>query len=173
MKWKTIPSMPLFECSPCGKVRRKETMVAFGSQKRKAGGKILSPKTKTNGYLELSLSDRSRYVHRLVAETWIAAIPPKFTINHIDGVKSNNNVNNLEIVSQGENSRHAYRTGLKKPTVLRGSKHAFAKTNEEEVLEVRKKHAEHHSIKKLELEFPHLTRQILTKVVYRQSWRHI
>jgi hypothetical protein len=52
-------------------------------------------------------------VHRLVAKYFIPNPKNKPCVNHIDGVKNNNNVNNLEWVTYSENSIHAYRTGLK------------------------------------------------------------
>lgn len=173
MKWKTIPSTPLFEASSCGKIKRKITNVAFGSQIRKAGGKILSPKLKNNGYLEVNLSKKSKYVHRLVAEAWLGEIPKGFNVNHKDGDKSNNNVLNLEIVTYSQNSKHAFGKGFVRPPRFIGSKHPRAKTNESEVLNIRQEHNMHHSIVRLIKNYPHLSKHILTKIVYYQSWKHV
>ena len=53
-------------------------------------------------------------LHRIVALTWIYNDDPdnKVYVNHIDGNKLNNQVSNLEWVSQSENIQHAYNTGL-------------------------------------------------------------
>jgi hypothetical protein len=59
--------------------------------------------------------------HRLV---WLALrgpIPPGMDINHIDGCKTNNHPDNLELATRSENIRHAYRTGLRKGTDVPGA----------------------------------------------------
>jgi hypothetical protein len=173
MKWKNIPSVPLYECTSCGKIRRKVTIVAFGKNQRKAGGKMLSPKTKTNGYQEVNLNNKSKYVHRLVAEAWIGKIPPKMTVNHKDGDKTNNAISNLEIVTYAENSKHGYENGLIKPPVMKGENHPRVKTNAAEVIKIRKEHQNHKSIKQLLQDYPNLSKGSLTKIVYRQCWKHI
>ena len=67
------------------------------------------------GYQQVGASGRPQLVHRMVAETWLDNPNHYEQVNHINGNKDDNRVENLEWVTRSENMRHAYRTGLKKP----------------------------------------------------------
>lgn len=90
-----------------------------GHIKRIDSGKILKPAVAKNGYLIVSLwknnKGKSQYVHRILAETFLSIPKSKdrLTVNHIDGNKLNNTLQNLEWCSYSANNQHAYDTGLK------------------------------------------------------------
>lgn len=79
-------------------------------------GKVLKPKVDRYGYEAVTLSkngERKTYlVHRLVAMAFIDNPLQKETVNHIDGNKLNNSVENLEWATQKEQRAHAIEMGL-------------------------------------------------------------
>lgn len=80
---------------------------------RKKYERILKPKKKRKGYLHVHIGGKSRSVHRLVANAFIENTNNFPCVNHKDGNKKNNNVNNLEWCSYSQNIKHAYKMGLK------------------------------------------------------------
>lgn len=78
--------------------------------------RIIKPSMTLSGYLYVSLKNREKIkrfkIHRLVAQAFIPNSENKPTINHKDGNKFNNCVDNLEWQTQAENNQHAVDTGL-------------------------------------------------------------
>lgn len=102
MIWRTLKENNKYEVSETGLIRRRDT------QKTLSG-------CLTGGYRSVKLtfenSKQQRfYVHRLVAEHFIPNPDPinKTFVNHIDGNKLNNTIENLEWVSPRENNLHYY-----------------------------------------------------------------
>lgn len=77
--------------------------------------KIMSLKTNKQGYSVIGLHSVSKKffsIHRLVASAFIKNVENKETVNHIDGIKSNNNVLNLEWSTHSEQMSHAVKNDL-------------------------------------------------------------
>jgi hypothetical protein len=78
-------------------------------------GKILSPGLKTEGYKYVHLhSGKNFYIHRLVAQAFLPNPLNKPQVNHINGIKADNRLDNIEWATSSENRIHAYKTGLQK-----------------------------------------------------------
>lgn len=114
MKFKEINDFPNYEVSDTGLVRNKRK------------NRLKEPGKDCRGYLKVDLYKNSkrytRKIHRLVAEAFIPNESPSYRreINHIDGNKQNNSVENLEWCTGSENMRHAIRIGLYTPKPSRG-----------------------------------------------------
>lgn len=122
-EWKPIPDFETsYHISNLGRVKRlgrTETYIRKDTGKvctRYYCDKILKPAV-TDGYLEVNLVEgaKSSYlrVHRLVAEAFISNPDNLPDVNHKDGNKKNNVVENLEWCTHIENVQHAIRTGLR------------------------------------------------------------
>ena len=64
-----------------------------------------------NGYVRVEINDKVYSVHRLVYETFVGPIPDKMEIDHIDGNRQNNCVDNLRLVTHSENIMNAMNNG--------------------------------------------------------------
>lgn|SRR3990167_907247 len=101
--------------------------------------KFLRQKTNRSGYKWVRLANNTKVfsitTHRLVALTYLPLGSEKKEINHKNGIKSDNRVENLEWCSRSENMKHAHKEGI--INALKGVKHGMAKLNEEQVKEIR------------------------------------
>ena len=87
-----------------------------------------------DGYIRTQFAGKTRLIHRAVASVYLENPLNLPEVNHIDGNKSNNSVDNLEWCSRNYNLRHAYNKGLR---TAKGSKNAKAKLAEEDVRYIR------------------------------------
>lgn len=88
-----------------------------------------------DGYLRTQFGGKTRTIHRVVAIAYLPKIEGKEFVNHKDGNKQNNAVENLEWCTRKENARHAYDHGLHQPP--RGIKNGRSKLSYEDVSYIR------------------------------------
>lgn len=115
--WKDVESYKgIYKVSNTGKIKSIDRNIKMGSGFGVCKGKTLSDYKDKDGYLVVSLSNKSKYklskVHRVVASAFIPNPLNLPQVNHKDGVKTNNHVDNLEWCDGFHNMRHANRTGL-------------------------------------------------------------
>lgn len=113
--WKeTIGFENLYKISSTGKVKSLGNGKSTNPLHNES--KLIKTNISTRGYEKIKLfKDGKRYyfnVHRLVADNFLLEKNGKKEVNHKDGNKLNNEVNNLEWVSASENQKHAYEIGL-------------------------------------------------------------
>ncbi len=122
--WKDINGYEgYYQISNQGNVRSVDRFDGVHDRK----GTIIRHGLKQNGYLQVGLRKHGTRkwfgVHRLVAIHFIKNPDNKPQVNHIDGNKQNNTVENLEWVTEKENQNHAARIGLR-DNMPKGEKHA-------------------------------------------------
>lgn len=173
--WKDIVGYEgLYQVSNLGRLKRISRV--------RSDGKLLKELIKKNtprkgdGYLQISLGTRShtqksRYLHQIVATAFIPNPENKRFVNHKNGIKADNRVENLEWCTYQENMDHAVETGLQN---TKGENNLQHKLKEVTVLEIRSKYDPNISkpLKKLSIEFG-LPNWHIHSIVKRKTWKHI
>ena len=125
-----------YQVSSEGRVKTVERFKSDGRHQREG---IRISEIDQKGYEFVLLFDGIGYhrfsVHVLVAKAFIPNIYNKPQVNHIDGNKLNNKVDNLEWCTASENQLHALRMGLARPR--RGESHSSAKLSDADVIQIR------------------------------------
>lgn len=117
-EWRPVTGYEgLYSVSNFGRVKSESIVVTDRlGRSHRIIGQIKIPAENEWGYLWVTLTKdgmrKHHKVHRLVAQAFLQKDDGKEFVNHKDGNKTNNNVENLEWVTSKENQQHAFRTGL-------------------------------------------------------------
>lgn len=171
--WRDVPNTKgQYQATESGMVRS----VSIGKRTGRQRGRILSPTASRKGYRCFRIcvegeAPRNVKLHRVIMETFIGPCPAGMQVNHKDGDKTNNTVENLEYVTCKENIRHCWSTGLHGTEHCRGARNNKSKLSEGDVREIRRL-SENTSQKQLALMF-HVTATTICSIQKRRMWKHI
>lgn len=160
--FKTIPDFEKYEINEDGIVRNI------------LSGQELKPYSDEKGYVSVSLVTESgkvkkRRVHRLMAITFLANPEHKPEVNHINTIKTDNTLSNLEWATNHENMKHSYSMG--KHTQV-GESNSGAKLTEDNVREIRAKliRGLHH---RTIADQYHVSRETVYAIQAGRVWAHV
>lgn len=141
---------------------------------RKRSGRIMSQFKLDTGYLSVLLSDIKRTrknVHRIVLESFVFNSFNKPCANHLNAIRSDNRLLNLDWATYSENNKYAYEIGNQEYTF--GESHNQSKLTEKEVLEIRSKYIKRIYTQPMLAKEYGVTRGAIQCILRRSSWIHI
>lgn len=165
--WKPVPGYEgKYEVSNIGNIKSAKT------------GKLLKPQNSGNGYFKVRLSRNGQvfgaWVHRLVAAAFIPNENNLPVVDHKDGNKKNNAVDNLEWCTQKENSSRAFEKGFTpKAPVFHGELHPNHVLSEKQVSEIKALYAtKAYSQRQLAKRYG-ISQKTVNMIVTNRAWKEI
>lgn len=173
-EWKSIDGYEgVYEVSSLGRVRR----IAGGAGARI--GHILSLGKTVTGYPQVSLCKNGKpkkvLVHRLVAKAFLGSPKQGREVNHRNGNKKDNRVENLEWVSHARNIRHAYRVLGRTMTNIRprGEENGHSKLTRDDVIQIRRLYSTRDYTQRALGKMFGVTAKAISAIVLRKNWKHV
>lgn len=173
--WKEIEGYEgFYQISNLGRVKSIDRFVKGQIGLRKAKGDLKIPTLGKRGYYEIGLNKNSSRktvkIHRLIALHFIPNPENKPHINHIDGNKLNNKINNLEWCTHAENMRHARVNGLNKDV---GETHHNAKLKNSDIIKIRYLRSKFNKTHQEIANIFNVTRKNITSILNNKTWNHV
>jgi hypothetical protein len=144
----------------------------FSSRRGKAYAMLIDK----YGYVRYTTSvggdSRSCFAHRVVALAFIDNIDNKPTVNHINGIKTDNRLENLEWATLSEQQLHAFEIGLK-PNHVRGVDSNFNVHTEEVIRDICEMIESGYRNRAIIDKYPHMDVKLPSDIRNKKSWTHI
>ncbi len=161
----------LYEVSDQGRIRRIKT--PHGDPMLR----LLKPSVNVHGYCIVALSGhgvllQSQKIHRLVAAAFLGPIPTGKVVNHLNGIKTDNHLTNLEVVTPSQNMFHSARVLGKKGGKVWGSQHPNSKLKEVDIPVIRALLAAKMPIKHIAKLF-RVGHSAIHAIYQQKAWRHV
>lgn len=159
-----------YEVNTLGQVRSIDRIIK--NRRGLVQGKVLKPFLNKKGYPAIRFyiggKGLERNPHRLVAEAFIPNPKSKLQVNHINGDKTDNRIENLEWCTNSENQLHAYVTGLQPSR--KGENNSNAKLTYDVVTEIKTKYNSGMKITDISKEI-NVNLSILRQLIYGRTWK--
>lgn len=137
--------------------------------------RILKKRYDAYGYVMYSLNkdgkSYQRKAHRLVLESFGEKIRGKEHVNHKNGVKGDNRIENLEWCTHSENIQHAFDVGLAKG--MKGEKHPQCKLTKEQVVQIRNMYKPGKVSQEAVAKLFGVDRKVVSDIYLGKSWSHL
>lgn len=164
----------LYQISNFGRVIALTRTVHKGKCHRSWDEHYLKCAVDKNGYVRTHLAkngiNKTVKVHRLVAEAFIPNPENKPFVNHKDGNKQNNHVDNLEWCTKSENEKHAFKIGLKSHKGERNTSHKLTWEQVKYIRSVYKPRDKKYGATALAKQF-NVHRKTIGRIALNQYWK--
>jgi len=150
-------------------------IIKVGVVTNKVTGHVISGILNSKGYVRVTVThnklQRTIRVHRFVALLYIPNPNDYPHINHKDGNKQNNSVDNLEWCTAKMNSDHARKNGYYNNTIGENNKNAILKDSD--VVDIRKRLSSGESFKKVYKDYTQISWWSFREICRSRAWKHI
>lgn len=174
-EWKWIDDFEnMYQISSLGRVRSVDR---YDSSGRFFESKMKAIHSLPTGYRFVQLYKHNKmkqcYVHRLLGFAFLEKRPEHTQINHIDGVKHNNELSNLEWCTESENKIHGWKTGLYTGNKrCRGEKHPSTVLKEKQVIEIWERYKSGEKTHEIAVSYG-VSYMIVSLIGRGKTWEHL
>lgn len=166
--WKTVPDLYGYEISNLGRVKSLPKAQGFGFKKETVLEGFLTRKGYHKVNLKVDKKAKGTLVHRLVAMAFLPNPNNLPEVNHKNGIKTDNRIENLEWVTHSENMRHALENDLH----ARGEERKNSKLKDVDIPVIRSMRASGMKMHEISKHF-NVARQTVNSVLNGTAWIHV